>query len=338
MASPLQAQTPTHNHNEVDLDRSAVKLVALGATGTFLAFGFGADLLMLIHTGAALFWWGTGVSGILFLGVALLDAFFVKSTAIRTVMLAVEMGACLAPFYGEMSVGFLVAAAASYVILLGAHRAGRNELAELVHVKFFRIAHVVLPKAIVALAIVAAAAYYGFARDALARGNVGALITETQFAAFSRPVTSLAHFFMPGVTPSSTTRDVIQAIANSELSGNPALQALPEHAKKQMLTQAAQSVEKQIAGVVGDSLDLGGDIAHTLYTFMEKKLQEAPESTRGTVAMAVAVLLALAIAGLMWPIRLLVAAVAFLLYEMCIALGFASITLETRSREIIVLR
>jgi hypothetical protein len=71
---------------------------------------------------------------------------------------------------------------------------------------------------------------------------------------------------------------------------------------------------------------------------MVKKFGTLPKSVIPIAPIIVAALIFLIIVGFSLPIRLIVTFLAFLLYEIFLALGFSAKMMEGRDREIIVLK
>ncbi|PIY58818.1 hypothetical protein COY97_02210 [Candidatus Wolfebacteria bacterium CG_4_10_14_0_8_um_filter_39_64] len=71
---------------------------------------------------------------------------------------------------------------------------------------------------------------------------------------------------------------------------------------------------------------------------MVEKFTKLPENVRLFAPVAIAALIFLTIVSLSLPIRLITTVLAFLIYEICLALGFSTIMLEGKSREIIILK
>jgi len=75
-----------------------------------------------------------------------------------------------------------------------------------------------------------------------------------------------------------------------------------------------------------------------LYEIMITKVSQLPANVKSFIPIGIAALIFLSIISLSWPIRMIVNVPAYLIYEICLALGFSAIIIEGKSGEVIILK
>lgn len=331
----LLAGTPTTN--ETEIDRSIIKIAILATVGIALTFFFGYYLKVFFIVGD----WSelviVSLAAICFLIIFLLDVFFIKSLEWAALIIFLEFGAMLTGFYSRLSKGLIVGALLAALILFLAHFSGQSEMKNLLKIKFWRIGKIVVPKALTAIALFASIAYYANLREKIVGGE-DFFISGSGFEKIIAPGAPLLKKIVPEFDMSLGAGEVINKLAKAQIEENPQAQILPEDIKKQLVVDTARDLEKKISDFLGTPLDPKAKVSDTLYGAMIKKVSGLSEESRGIFQIGLAALIFLTIIGLVLPIRWLVSSIAFLVYESLIALGFAVVSLEGRSKEIIILK
>jgi len=266
----------------------------------------------------------------------LLDVFFIKAFWIVNLIIFSETLAFLAPFYDKISTTLMVVVLVSFLILISGNYLGRQELENMLKIKFWRVSKKVIPKAVFALALFTGAVYVGVSGVE----QKGFFISESTFEKIISPITKLEIIqgFVPGFDLSLPTGQLIRNLAAGQLEGNQQFKLLSKTAQSQLIEESAKELENKISDFTGSPLDPKAKVSDVLYEIMMKKFGNLPANIKFIAPMIVAALIFLTIVGLSLPIRLVVSVLAFLIYEICFALGFSTIMMEGRSREIIVLR
>lgn len=324
------------NNQAIETDQSISKIIALAALGIIFSFFFGYFLKLFILESRLDFLLFSSSVFLSFLTVFLIGVFFIKSGFRASQIIFLESLAFLAAFYDYLSVNIAIGALASFLILLWANHSGRLELENTMKIKFWRIGKKVLPKAIVALSLFVSVAYVGV----VGAGEKEFFISQQVFEKIISPAIDMkiVQNFLPGFDSSLPTGELIKNLAKSQIEKNSQMKLLPEAAKKQLINQTAKELEKQFSDFIGAPINPKAKTLETLYRAMVKKISELPENIRVVVPVGVAALIFLTIISLTLPIRWLVSILAYLVYEICLALGFSVIMLEGRSREIIILK
>ncbi len=323
-------------NNEIELDVSIIKIIVLAFIGLGLAFCFGYFLRLFILEGQANFFLFSFLAAIAFLSLYLLDIFFIKTIWLNNLIVFLGILAFLAPFYDQFSgitglMGFI-----GFLLMVWGVYSGRNELGERLKIKFWEISKKSLPKVITGLALIVAVISVGLFN-----------LDENNFfiskPTFEKNISWLFSFsliqnFVPGFNLSLSVENLIKTIAINQIEGNPQLKILPLSAKNQLINQTAKGLEDKIAEFIGMPLNPNTRASEELYEIIVKKVSQAPENSKSLILVIIGVLILLIILSLSWVIRLIATIPAYIVYEICLALGFSTIMLEDKSREIILLK
>lgn len=327
--------------SEAESNGSVSKIVVFGCLGIIFSFFFGYFLkLFTLDVSRWDFFTFSFIAGLGFLSFFLLNVFFIKSAWISRLIAGLEISTLLVVFYSQLSVILLAAAAISFLILFLADYDGRQELGNMLKIKFWRVSKKIVPKAIFALAIFVSVVYFAVA----GMGGKEFFISQSTFEKIFLPSfswlakTSPVQNLLPGFDPSLTIKELLQNMAEKQIEQTMGVNSLPPEAKTQLLNQTVGDLEKTISGFVGQPIDPEAKVSDVIYQVMVNKIGTLSSNVKDAVPILAALLLFLTILSLGWPIRLMATILAFVIYEICLALGFGVIMTEGRDREIVVLK
>ncbi len=312
--------------DEIEADRSVPKIVILAAIGVIFSFFFGYFLKLFILEGRLDFLFFCFLAALGFLIFFLLGVFFVKTFWIISLIIFLQTLGFLAPFYDNLSKILGIGTLISFLIFLSGVYAGRLELENMLKIKFWRISKKTLPKVITGLALFGSIVYVGV----VGSGEKEFFISPVVFEKIVK--------FVPGIDFSLPVETLIKNLAVKQIEDNAQLKLLPESVKKELINQSTKEFEQKISDFVGIPLNPKLKASEVVYEIIVEKFNNLPENIRLFAPAAIAALIFLIIVCLSLPIRLITTVLAFLIYEICLALGFSAIMLEGRSREIIALR
>jgi len=312
--------------DEIEADRSVSKIVILAAIGIIFSFAFGYFLKLFIFQGRLDFLLFCFLAALGFLIFFLLEVLFVKTSWIVNLIILLETLGFLVPFYDHLSKTVAIGTLISFLILLSGIYIGRAEMENMLKIKFWRISKKTLPKAIAGLALFSSIIYGGV---------IGS--EEKEFF-ISQATFEKAIEFVPGFDLSLPVETLIKNLAIKQVEGNAQFSLLPESAKKELINQSVKEFEKKISDFTGLPLNPKVKASEAIYEIMVEKFANLPENIRLFAPATIAALIFLTIVGLSLPIRIIATVLAFLIYEICLALGFSAIIMEGRSREIIILK
>jgi hypothetical protein len=322
--------------SQVDEDKSIAKISTLAGIAVVFSLLFGFFLKSAVLNGSHNASILSFSFASLFLAFYFLNAIFIKSTWRSNLIIAFECAAFLVIFYDMISINLLLGALVSFLILVWGNYSGRDEMGNALKIKFWHLAKRVLPKAIFALALFTGVAYAG---AAIGEKN-DSFVSQSTFDRIARPVleNGLVRKFFPGFDASLPAGQLFENMARSQVEKSGQLSLLPESAKNLLVSQAAEQTEQKLSEFFGVTLDSNLDILSAIYRGIAEKSASLSDNQKMIFPITVAIFLFLIIVGLAFPIRLLISLIAFLFYEIFLALGFSELALEGRSREIILLK
>ncbi len=322
--------------NEVEIDKSISKIIVLAAVGVIFSFFFGYFLKLFIIENRWDFFLICLSAALGFLTIFLLDVFFIKDFWRSALIIFLESLAFLSVFYDWLSPKIIGAAFLSFLILLWGNYAGKEELKNMLKIKFWRVGKKVLPKAITGLALFSSVASI----MVISLGNEKFFISPQTFEKLISPVLEMKIIqnFFPGIDLSLPIGDLITNLTSIQVEENPQSKLLSPASKQQLINQSANEMEKKISDFVGGPINPKSNTSEVIYESMVNRFVQLPDEVKAIIPIGVAAIIFLTILGFILPIRWLASFLAFLIYEICLALGFSSLVLESKSREIILLQ
>ena len=316
--------------NEAEVDRSLAKIIALGVMGVVAAVASGFFVARYADAAtSANFWFLSGALTALAV-VVLLQTFFVKSVSKAAALDAAYAIALVAPLAPALTPLALLGAGAALAGMIWGNFTGSRELKDRIKIRFFRISRLTLGKAATGLSLFLTLYYLGTQTGGIA-------ISKPLFEQLVLPGASITERFLPGVSLSGTFRAAVTELAANQAKALPGFEILPPSAQRELLNRAAAEIEAQAAGFLGITIRPDARIIDLLYESLQAKLAALGENGKQLALLAVGAVVFFAIRGLGIFFVWAAIAVGFVIYEILIALGFATIVLEGGSREIIIL-
>jgi len=168
----------------------------------------------------------------------------------------------------------------------------------------------------------------------------GFFISEPTFEKIISPFAGLGiiQSFLPGFDLSLSVDALIKNITTNQIEGNSQLKILASSAKKELINQTVKDFESKISDYTGVSLNPQIKTSQAIYEIMVTKVSQLPANVKSFIPIGVAIIIFLSIISLSWPIRMIVSIPAYLIFEICLALGFSTIITEGKSGEVIILK
>lgn len=317
---------------DLNLDTSKPKVYSVGALGVILAGVFGYLLngaILNIQGGLPVFI-SAAISLVAFLVIFILQIFFIKSRKIINVLILLESLAIAAPFYQAIS-GWLISAwlLAVFLFWLSANR-GRRELDNHLRINFFQVERLVTPMALTAISAFIALVYVG----QLSFDN--SLISKESFLSLARPSESIFRSYISDFSFDMTMSQLATGVAESQLG--PQWSSLSQAQKNFATNEALSQLREQLAGSGVGNFRNSDTVGDVFYSYLDLQLKKIPQSLRNLIPFVFVLLIVLTVRGIAIFLRWFAALPAYALYQLALFTGFASLGLESRSREIIVLK
>ncbi|MBI4992142.1 MAG: hypothetical protein HZB99_02895 [Candidatus Harrisonbacteria bacterium] len=313
--------------DEVSVDTSKPKVIGLGVIGVLLSglFGFFLNLAVLDNGSSQLL--PALFSAVAFLIVFLLQTLFIKSKQIIGIIILLES---LALTFVSIRLFSSVILSAWFLLILFwwlAVRMGREQLDNQLKIRFFQFEKAVMSYTLTALAIFISIIY-------VVAG--GGMVSEQNIKSILLPAEPLIQkFYFKDFSLNMTMTKLVESLVIKQLGAEAA--ALPISARNSLISQTVGQLSKQ-ASQYGISFKGTDKIIDVLYGFVFNQIKKIPESFRAAIPIAVGALLFLTLKGVGSLFHWVIAIPAYLVYQLAILTGFARLALESRSREIVVLK
>lgn len=331
---------------ESEEDRSFWKvliLAALGAASVFLSFFLFDKFLIEGNLTRAL---GSVFFAALFLSLFVLQVFLTKSRAKIALLSLLQAIAPLLLFieriYPTPSLPLVLAFAAFFLFLVAAAARGEREISNSMTIRFFAVAKSIVGRAVAGLLIVFSVLLYltyfvwgGFNESFSKR------LTDQTLAA-SEP---LIGTFLVEVSFGDTVSDFFRTLAENELrkikvgpEGESAIefQRLPPKEQERIIGEISLEFEKQAEKIAGP-LNASATVKDEVFRVIKDYVEEMPAATKSVLSVGLAVLFFFSARGIAFLFYWLPEFIAFIIFKIFLVTGFAYVSLESRSREFIML-
>jgi hypothetical protein len=335
-------QHTTHEETSPSSYSGAFSYWKAGILATFtVGCGFAASYLMnssLTATGFTrthMLAWGS-VSLIFFLIFTVLDVIFInRKWAVATVMAlaGISLGVGLINSFSQNS---FIASVVATILIVSSGLAARTFFDSSLKVQFFRISNTALKGAILAVAVIAGFVFF----DVFSLKPIGGENPILPQSFFEKSADLISKFISPatgGIDFSKSLKEVAAQALDSQIAQTPGGANLSQSQKDQLVSSVVDEYKAKLSGILGADINPDKKLSSVLYEALLNKVNNLPGPTRTTVMIVGAVIILLTITTVSPIIRPIIAAIAFLFFELLLAINFGVIVNETRSKETIVL-
>ncbi|MDP1689464.1 MAG: hypothetical protein Q8L47_05065 [bacterium] len=308
---------------ESEIDISAIKINSIAIAGILISLCFAFFVSRLSQnfgdlTTNMIF---ATIFGTLFLVIVFLQAILVKEKARVGVVLFLQSAVMLIPFIYFLTIFSIVGFIITFLLLYWGSVSGKNELMYSLKVRIFRISKFILPKAITGLSIFVVACYMSVFQ------NNGLLVSPDTFKRIILPAEAI-------------TKIVMSEFSLNDTFENAILKLRPEMAKftKDQKTEAIKQQQDSFSKLLQTKFGTNDILINIFYNAYKENIGKVSPNSKILVLLMVGVLLFLIVRSIGTPIAWFVALVSAAIFEILIVLGFATIVLETRSKEIVILK
>ncbi len=301
---------------EAEVDMSALKINGMAVTGMILAFAFSFSLLKVFAGGGTPFVITVIVAAALFLVMIFLQTLFVKDSGRLSILLFLETVAMFLPFIFQFS-GFLIAGAViTYLFLLWGSMSGKSEMQQAMKIKIWRLSKFVLPKAVTAISIFIAAAYISFFQDQ------NLVVSKETFMKIIPTVDVVTSFVYPGISFNDSFESVLSTISGEQ----------------KLTAEQVEESRLKLKELVKIDFEARDSLTNIIYDAYKNYAIMIPSGQKILILIVLGIALFFTVRTVGAPVYWLVALLTALIYEILLALGFAVVVLETRSKEIVLLK
>ncbi len=324
MVNPAQIED-SEEANVIDSTDESIPLKAYSLVGvTTLIALLGGYLLS-----KGLIFVGTLVAGI-FLVCFSLQIIFLGNRYHLFLAVIINSLALALFFYQAFSFYFIVALLILIGFLYLSVRRGRSEMENLMKVSIFRIVRASIGYGLTALIIFLGAALILNSQFSFTREKVDKLVDAT--------LTPLAKRYVPDFSPEMKMETFLTKLAERNLVANKGFQALSASLKKEAIGQSVVELQRQIEGSLGAKLQLNQSVAENIYQVLLIKVGSLTPVAKLYWSLLLVGLIWLTIKSVEFLIYLPFAILVFIVYELLLALDFAKVEFEPRSKEVVLLK
>ena len=320
---------------EADIDRSAVKIYSLAAFG-IISFLFSGYFFKLFLKGDNLNDFLISlIAAAISIVIVLFQILFIKDIVRIHLICLIEILGLFAIFYDKIASVFMLSLGALLflIFLLFANYSGVRELRNMLKINFWRVSKIVLPKAIAGSLL-----FFCFAFVGLTVSEKKFFISQDNFEKIFASTGGIIQRFFPAFDQSLNIHEIALNMANERVNANLQFQNLPKTVKNQIISQTVIDFENNISEIAGSHINPQLKIGEAVFEIIKMKFDEASSKNQIYVLIGISFALFFIVGSLAMPIRIIISFFGFFIYEILFALGFIFISLENRSREIIVLK
>ena len=322
--------TSSKTASDYNVDTSMPKLIIIGVVNTLAAALLGLALKSVIANGgltpANIF--AVIGANLLFLCLFQMQAVFIKSLKIQSMVVGAETFALVAPFLTMWSWSLMLAIVLLFAFLLKAAKGGMTQMDNQIKIQFFSIERHTLPSAITALSIFVSILY-------VAVSGIGAsFISKDAFRLLLKPSDPVIRsVLIEDFSVDMTMVKFAEALTARQFGDQ--FTKLAPAAKSQAMIEIVSQLHTQAAsyGIIFKNTDTVNDV---FYAYTANKFNLIPEGYRSMIPYVVFFLTYFTVKGLGSLLRWLVSTPAYVLYQFLLSIGFARIGVESRNREIII--
>jgi len=330
--------TETNRDLAAEVDTSGWKISLIAIIGIVSAALSGYTLFTAFNLGGANYYLYFVITLFLFLNAFVIQTLFVKYFQFQILIIAAELLVFSAFFYGitwrmlsASSLALFFTGAA--LVTFGAYT-GRDSLKNNLKIQFWNFSSKSLRSASNGIIIFIVLFYIGF------NGTSGAPLSEETIKVaigFSDP---LIRTYIPGISLNVTAGEFLREAALSGLGADERqrLETLPETTRDGFITNAVKNLTSAISKYTDISnVNLDDPLHLAIYKFIAEKFSSASPTIQLIIVASSGLFLFGILRFSIWPLTILVMFSSYLVYQILLALGFARIELETRSKEIVLI-
>jgi len=307
--------------SEVYVDRSALKIGALGAVGVILAGLFAYQFFRLgAEAGLAEILSVLGL-GIGWLALVCLRVFLIKTLNIALGTAFFEVLAVWLMMPQKFSALNLLGIVIFFLLLVVGFIGGRADLNNSLKIKFWRVSRRTVPTALTGLALL-------ITLSVLQSFNLTEFsIPRSAFNFFLKSSEPVIAGFIPDFSLEAKVNDVLKSFVESRLPpGTPA----------PVIDEAISGLKKSIRETTGVNVSGEEKVGEALYDISIAKLLTLPSTLKVLALIVLGLLIFLFIKGLAFVLNWIIIMLAFLIFQMLVAFNFMHVGTESRNQEIIV--
>jgi hypothetical protein len=324
-----------NNPQEAEVEYSLIKIIILGAVfiATALFFGYALrEFVLVINLNQFLY---LLIALVLFLSFFALVTIFTKSFKVGALMVFLGTSAATIIFYKSFSLILLSASLFAFLLLLAALASGQSKIKNVLKIKFLKIAKPVISKGSTALALFIVIIFVSSINLTEAKfldKAIDFLIKPDFLIKLAGPLLGDMPLGDQAFPLDKSLGEILSAQLPAEYA------ALPQAVKDKAINEAIKKLEQQISSVVKIKIKPSDTLKDIIRNLVLEKLAASPKSTQNLILAGLGIILFLFLRSGLFIINYFVLPLTFLFYKILFMAGFFHVTLESRGKEVIILR
>jgi len=267
----------------------------------------------------------------IFLISSLLESVLVKNTVRHLFIIALQVGALSAFLYEESS-AWLITFISALVIFSWASWSARNETENSLQIRFFKVAHTFLGKAILAVALMGVVFYFPVWQ------SQPRLVPDETLNSIIDYATDFTAGLYGNLSFNSESgiEKVIEEISRSQFEGNPLWIQLPLQEREEQLKALQAEMTDRLRGVLGlEEVNPEEKVREVVRRSLENNVRNLEQRFEQWFFWGWMAIMLVVVLGVGRIYGLLLAFVALLIYEVLIVTKFIRVYTEARNKEIL---
>lgn len=235
------------------------------------------------------------------------------------------------PFYSLVGSFFFTAFAALFLLSLAAALRGKWEADESLKVRPFRVARVVTGALLTGAVIFFTAVLILASGFSVKRERVDQFIEIAAAPVFER-------FYGVALTPQMTTEEVLRSLVEADAAENEEFRELPPALRAQAIEESVSEIEENLEEFLGVEIDAQAPVGESAHQIIQSKLGELSPRARTYWSVVLILFVWLSVKAIEVLVYIPLALLAWLVYELLVAMGFVAVEFQTRNKEVVTLR
>lgn len=223
-------------------------------------------------------------------------------------------------FYTAISFYFVIVFGFLILFLFFAAKRGKDELRNSLKIKTSRVVRAVISLSLTALVIFIFISMVLSGELALTREKIQDL-TETV-------ISPVAKRYVKDFSPNMATGIFLERIAERNIAVS---------ANKTLINNSVAELKRELESYIGTEIDLSRSVSDNLYEALQFKISALTPQAKLYWALIILGIIFLTVKSIEFLVALPLTLLVFLLYQMALAFNFASVSLEDRSQEVVIL-
>ena len=336
---------------EPEADRNLIKIIFFGILSIASSFLTIYCFNRFLSTNSYPFLFWSFLFSWFFVVLIILEVLFIKSVFKLNLIILLASLATLFGFYSKIFVNtsslLLIAAAIFFIFLIMAANRGFKLRTNLIKIDFFLFARAVIPKTITAILIFwCFLIYLNFFQWGKFNEKMGQdLIDRSLF--ISKPILG---FFIPSFAFNESVGDFLRGISEKQFEKirtdlvnesvrtfNFDLKNLSPETKEQILTQSVKELELYLEKYIGP-IEQSDPMNMAIFKIIKNYIINLPGNIKPFFGFLTALSVFLILKGIAILFYWFIEITAWIIYKFLLVAGFGYVMLETRTREVLLLK